>query len=412
MARGKITPPPRADMKTSMEALIHHFKLYTEGFHVPEGEIYAAVEAPKGEFGVYLVADGTNKPYRAKLRAPGFRICRRWITCARGTSWRTCRRSSARSTSCSGRWTGERDPPPPPLLSKYLRRRHPHAAPRAPARQDLRTTTDAPPPAPRPARQFRLHARQPGLGGGADHEISRGAPGVAIIPLLWRAQEQEGWLSRPAIEHVCDMLGMAHIRGLEVATFYFMFQLQPVGCRPYPDLRHDILHDLRGRRPVAVCKDKIAEAPASAQRGWQVFLGRGRMPRRLRQRADGPDRQGLLRGPDRREASPALIDEMAAGQGAHAGAAERALCVGTRGRADQPEGSRGRARPLNASARLASDIGDTIKRIDGTEVPLKANWGRQSGGDAMLAEPEVEEAEPERLTGGKGIRAKGARQTR
>ena len=72
LARGKITPPPRAEMKTSMEALIHHFKLYTEGFHVPEGEIYAAVEAPKGEFGVYLVADGTNKPYRTKIRAPGF----------------------------------------------------------------------------------------------------------------------------------------------------------------------------------------------------------------------------------------------------------------------------------------------------------------------------------------------------
>jgi NADH-quinone oxidoreductase subunit D len=72
LARGKITPPPRAEMKTSMEALIHHFKLYTEGFHVPAGEVYAAVEAPKGEFGVYLVADGTNRPYRAKIRAPGF----------------------------------------------------------------------------------------------------------------------------------------------------------------------------------------------------------------------------------------------------------------------------------------------------------------------------------------------------
>ncbi|MEM9013392.1 MAG: NADH-quinone oxidoreductase subunit D [Pseudomonadota bacterium] len=72
MVRGKLTPPPRAEMKTSMEALIHHFKLYTEGFHVPEGEIYAAVEAPKGEFGVYLVADGTNRPYKVKLRAPGF----------------------------------------------------------------------------------------------------------------------------------------------------------------------------------------------------------------------------------------------------------------------------------------------------------------------------------------------------
>ena len=72
LARGKITPPSRTAMKTDMESLIHHFKLYTEGFHVPEGEVYCAVEAPKGEFGVYLVADGSNKPYRAKLRAPGF----------------------------------------------------------------------------------------------------------------------------------------------------------------------------------------------------------------------------------------------------------------------------------------------------------------------------------------------------
>jgi NADH-quinone oxidoreductase subunit D len=68
----KIAPPSRGEMKQSMEALIHHFKLYTEGYRVPEGETYTAVEAPKGEFGVYLVADGTNKPYRCKIRAPGF----------------------------------------------------------------------------------------------------------------------------------------------------------------------------------------------------------------------------------------------------------------------------------------------------------------------------------------------------
>jgi NADH-quinone oxidoreductase subunit D len=68
----KVVPPKRGDMKRSMEALIHHFKLYTEGFHVPPGEVYAAVEAPKGEFGVYLIADGTNKPYKCKIRAPGF----------------------------------------------------------------------------------------------------------------------------------------------------------------------------------------------------------------------------------------------------------------------------------------------------------------------------------------------------
>tara|TARA_B100000676_G_C18090879_1_gene859595 strand:- start:4946 stop:6130 length:1185 start_codon:yes stop_codon:yes gene_type:complete len=69
---GKVSPPRRGEMKQSMEALIHHFKLYTEGVHVPAGETYTAVEAPKGEFGVYLVADGTNKPYRCKIRAPGF----------------------------------------------------------------------------------------------------------------------------------------------------------------------------------------------------------------------------------------------------------------------------------------------------------------------------------------------------
>ena len=68
----KVVPPRRAEMKRSMEALIHHFKLYTEGFHVPAGEVYTCVEAPKGEFGVYLVADGSNKPYRCKIRAPGF----------------------------------------------------------------------------------------------------------------------------------------------------------------------------------------------------------------------------------------------------------------------------------------------------------------------------------------------------
>ncbi len=68
----KMVPPKRAEMKRSMEELIHHFKLYTEGYHVPEGEVYAAVEAPKGEFGVYLVSDGSNKPYRCKIRAPGY----------------------------------------------------------------------------------------------------------------------------------------------------------------------------------------------------------------------------------------------------------------------------------------------------------------------------------------------------
>jgi NADH-quinone oxidoreductase subunit D len=81
---GKIVPPSRATMKRSMEALIHHFKLYTEGYHVPAGEVYAAVEAPKGEFGVYLIADGTNKPYRCKIKAPGFAHLSAMDTMSRG----------------------------------------------------------------------------------------------------------------------------------------------------------------------------------------------------------------------------------------------------------------------------------------------------------------------------------------
>jgi NADH-quinone oxidoreductase subunit D len=68
----KVAPPSRLDMKQNMEELIHHFKLFTEGMHVPEGECYSAIEHPKGEFGIYLVSDGANKPYRLKIRAPGF----------------------------------------------------------------------------------------------------------------------------------------------------------------------------------------------------------------------------------------------------------------------------------------------------------------------------------------------------
>ncbi len=84
LARGKIAPPKRDEMKSSMETLHHHYKLYTEGFHVPAGETYTAVEAPKGEFGVYLVADGTNRPYRCKIRAPGYAHLQSLIHIAKG----------------------------------------------------------------------------------------------------------------------------------------------------------------------------------------------------------------------------------------------------------------------------------------------------------------------------------------
>ena len=83
-ANHKVAPPSREAMKANMEELIHHFKLFTEGMHVPEGEVYAAVEAPKGEFGIYLVSDGANKPYRLKIRAPGFAHLAAFDEMARG----------------------------------------------------------------------------------------------------------------------------------------------------------------------------------------------------------------------------------------------------------------------------------------------------------------------------------------
>ncbi len=95
----KVTPPKRAEMKRSMEALIHHFKLYTEGYHVPAGEVYVATESPKGEFGVYLVSDGPTNPIAARSARPRSAISRPWNSCPRGTCWPTRPRSWARWTS-------------------------------------------------------------------------------------------------------------------------------------------------------------------------------------------------------------------------------------------------------------------------------------------------------------------------
>ena len=103
-----IVPPSRGEMKRSMEATIHHFKLYSEGHHVPAGEVYAAVEAPKGEFGVYLIADGTNRPYKCKIRAPSFAHLSAMDFLTRGHMLADVSAILARSTSYSGRLIDER----------------------------------------------------------------------------------------------------------------------------------------------------------------------------------------------------------------------------------------------------------------------------------------------------------------
>ena len=109
-ADNKVFPPSRAAMKTSMESLIHHFKLYTEGFHVPAGEVYVATESPKGEFGVYLVADGTNRPYRCKIRPTGFSHLQAMDFMMKGHMLADTTAISLQSTSCSGRWTADGRP--------------------------------------------------------------------------------------------------------------------------------------------------------------------------------------------------------------------------------------------------------------------------------------------------------------
>ena len=226
-------------MKRSMEALIHHFKLYTEGFHVPAGEVYAAVEAPKGEFGVYLVADGTNKPYKCKIRAPGFaHLLGDGFPLQGATCWPTSRRCSARSTSCSGRSTGDSM-----LPSRLVRRRL--------LRPNCSRRTS-------PSRRRTWRGRKQQIA-----KYPEGRQQSAVIPLLWRAQEQhDGWLPEAAIRYVADMLGMAHIRVLEVATFYTMFLLQPVGSKAHVQVCGTTPCRLRGaERILEVCQRRINHEP-------------------------------------------------------------------------------------------------------------------------------------------------------
>jgi NADH-quinone oxidoreductase subunit E len=205
-----------------------------------------------------------------------------------------------------------------------------------------------------------------------------GRQASAIIPLLWRAQEQEGWLTRPAIEYVCDMLGMAHIRGLEVATFYFMFQLQPIGSVAHVQVCGTTSCMICGAEDlIGVCREKIAEEPhqlsGDGKFSWEEVECLGAC-------ANAPMVQI---GKDYYEDLTAdrlgeIIDELAAGRvpkpgpqnGRYASEPASGLTSLTEYEADRD--------PLNASQRLAEDIGDTIKRIDGTEIPLRAPWGKQS----------------------------------
>lgn len=201
-----------------------------------------------------------------------------------------------------------------------------------------------------------------------------GRQASAIIPLLWRAQEQEGWLTRPAIEHISDMLGLAYIRGLEVASFYFMFQLQPVGSVAHIQICGTLSCMICGAEDlVAVCKEKIADKPhvlsADGKFSWEEVECLGAC-------ANAPMAQiGKDYYEDLTTAGLSqLLDDMAAGTVPTPGPQNgRYSCEPLSGLTSLKEYESGKTQ-YNASAQLASDIGDTIKRIDGSEVPLLAPW--------------------------------------
>ena len=197
-------------------------------------------------------------------------------------------------------------------------------------------------------------------------KFPEGRQASAIIPLLWRAQEQEGWLSRPAIEHVADMLGLAHIRALEVATFYFMFQLAPVGSVAHVQICGTTSCMICGAEDlVVVCKAKIAKRPhmlsADGKFSWEEVECLGAC-------ANAPMAQI---GKDYYEDLTAerlewLLDEFAAGRVPQPGPQNGRF-------ASEPAGGASSLRPdeaseaHNASVARALAHGDTVKRIDGTE---------------------------------------------
>jgi NADH-quinone oxidoreductase subunit E len=230
----------------------------------------------------------------------------------------------------------------------------------------------------------RLHSEQPDSfaftdanRAWAEAQITKypeGRQASAIIPLLWRAQEQEGWLSRPAIEHVADMLGMAYMRALEVASFYFMFQLQPVGSVANIQICGTTSCMICGAEDlVAVCKEKIAPRPhmlsEDGKLSWEEVECLGAC-------ANAPMAQI---GKDYYEDLTAerfaeIIDELAAGKVPVPGPQNgRFTSEPKSGLTSLTEFDSGRYK-YNASVQLAMDIGDTVKRIDGTEVPLITPW--------------------------------------
>ncbi|MCH2068238.1 MAG: NADH-quinone oxidoreductase subunit E [Shimia sp.] len=229
----------------------------------------------------------------------------------------------------------------------------------------------------------------------AESQITKypeGRQASAVIPLLWRAQEQEGWLSKPAIEAVADLLDMAYIRVLEVASFYFMFQLQPVGSVAHIQICGTTSCMICGAEDlVAVCKEKIANKPhelsADGKFSWEEVECLGACTNAPMAQI-GKDYYEDLTA----DGFAKMLDEMSAGKVPTPGPQNgRYASEPLSGLTSLTEYDSGKTQ-YNASAQLATDIGDTIKRIDGTEVPILTPW---IGKDGVVAGRAAEGQPPE-----------------
>lgn len=205
-------------------------------------------------------------------------------------------------------------------------------------------------------------------------KFPEGRQASAIIPILWRAQEQEGWLTRPAIEYVAQMLDMAYMRAFEVASFYFMFQLQPVGSVAHIQVCGTLSCMICGAEDlIGVCKDKIAakafDLSADGKFSWEEVECLGSC-------ANAPMAQiGKDYYEDLTAARLAgIIDELAAGRVPTPGPQNGRFAAEPKGGLTTLKDFTSGKVKYNASAQAAVDIGDTVKRIDGTEVPLLTPW--------------------------------------
>lgn len=247
----------------------------------------------------------------------------------------------------------------------------------------------------------RLHSEQPesfaftpanlAWAEGQITKYPEGRQASAVIPLLWRAQEQEGWLSRPALETIADMLDMAYIRVLEVTSFYFMFQMQPVGSVAHIQICGTLSCMICGAEDlIAVCKDKIADKPhtvsANGKFSWEEVECLGACTNAPMAQIGKDYFEDLTA-----DGFAQMLDDLSAGQVPTPGPMNgRFSSEPKSGLTSLKEYDSGKTK-FNASAQLATDIGDSIKRIDGTEIPLITPWvgddGTVAGRDPSKPKP-------------------------